>query len=172
MVSQVHYSSGKDNWGTPPRLFEQAQCIWDFKLDVCAEPWSAKCDSFYTKRDNGLLLRWKSWSWCNPPYSQIEAWLEKAALERHHGASSVMLIPSRTDTKAFHRYAPQASRIFLVKGRLRFIDPETEKERDYAPFPSMLIEFDSKYTGTKPSVEFMSLTNSNPNQPTLLEALA
>jgi len=169
VVSPVHYSSGKDNWGTPPQLFEQCRHIWGFQLDACAEPWSAKCREFYTEKDNGLLMKWKTWTWVNPPYSDIESWLEKASAERYRGASSVVLVPARTDTRAFHRYATQASRLFFIKSRLKFIDPLTEKERDCAPFPSMLIEFGATYTGTKPRVEFMTLTNSSPNQTTLFE---
>ena len=72
------------------------------------------------------------------------------------GASSVVLIPSRTDTKAFHKFAPRASRVFFIKGRLKFIDPETQRERDSAPFPSMLLEFGTQHRKPLPSVEFIS----------------
>jgi site-specific DNA-methyltransferase (adenine-specific) len=156
VVSRVHFSKGKDNWGTPPWLFDRCSKIWDFQLDACAEEWSAKCDKWYGVHDNGLLMKWQSWTWCNPPYSEIELWLEKAAAESHMGASSVVLIPSRTDTKAFHKFAPRASRVFFIKGRLKFIDPETQRERDSAPFPSMLLEFGTQHRKPLPSVEFIS----------------
>jgi len=159
VVSKVHFSTGKDNWGTPPWLFHRCSRIWDFRLDACAEKWSAKCDQWYGVKKDGLKNPWRKWTWCNPPYSNIEAWLEKASKERMRGASSVILMPSRTDTRAWHRYAPQASRVFFIKGRLKFIDPNGLCERTSAPFPSLLLEFDSeKKTGRKPSIkaEFIS----------------
>ena len=156
MVSKALFSTGKDNWATPAWLFSKCSEMWSFRLDACAEKWSAKCDNWYSADDNRLLMQWQSWTWCNPPYSNIQQWLEKAANESRQGASSVVLIPSRTDTRAFHRYAPRASRVFFIKGRLKFIDPETKQPRDCAPFPSMLLEFDAKYRGSQPSVEFLS----------------
>lgn len=156
MVSKVHFSKGTDNWGTPRWLFDRCKSIWDFELDACAEAWSALCEDYYDVEDNGLLMKWRSWTWCNPPYSEIELWLEKAAAERHMGASSVVLIPSRTDTRAFHKFAPSATKVLFIKGRLKFLCPETFQERTSAPFPSMLLEFDAKKTTRTPTVDFIS----------------
>lgn len=159
MVSPIHYSSGKDNWGTPPWLYSRCRKLWNFKLDACAEEWSAKCKRWYGVKDNGLEKPWLSWTWCNPPYSQIELWLEKAAAECMRGSSSVVLMPSRTDTRAFHRYAPLASKIILIKGRLKFIDPEVLVEKTSAPFPSLMLEFKSRpradIKNVLPTVEFL-----------------
>lgn len=52
-----------------------------------------------------------------------------------------MLIPARTDTKAFHEYIlGKAQEIRFIKGRLKFeIDRKASKEA--APFPSMIVIF-------------------------------
>lgn len=41
-------------------------------------------------------------AFCNPPYSEISKWVEKAFYEtRKDNTLVVLLIPSRTDTKYF-----------------------------------------------------------------------
>lgn len=48
-----------------------------------------------------------------------------------------MLIPSRTDTRWFHRWIYGSAQIRFLKGRLRF---ETNGVAgDNAPFPSMIV---------------------------------
>lgn len=72
--------------------------------------------------------------WCNPPYSNISEWVEKAFREtRKDKTIVVMLIPSRTDTKYFHDYIYKRTEIRFVKGRIKF------SEKDNAPFPSMIV---------------------------------
>ena len=75
--------------------------------------------------------------WCNPPYSKIDKWVEKAYREtRKDNTLVVMLLPSRTDTRYFHNYIYQRSEIRFIKGRLRF-----NESKNSAPFPSMIVIF-------------------------------
>jgi len=72
----------------------------------------------------------------NPPYGRaIAAFLRKAHEESLSGATVVCLVPSRTDTAWWHRYARQGQIIFL-RGRLRF-----GEARASAPFPSAIVIF-------------------------------
>ena len=74
---------------------------------------------------------------CNPPYSQIAKWVEKAFREtRNDNTLVALLIPSRTDTRYFHDYIYQRAEIRFMKGRLKFGDGKNS-----APFPSMLVIF-------------------------------
>lgn len=74
---------------------------------------------------------------CNPPYSQISKWVEKAFEEGHKpNTLVVLLIPSRTDTKYFHDYILHRAEIRYIKGRLKFGD-----QKNSAPFPSMIVIF-------------------------------
>lgn len=50
-----------------------------------------------------------------------------------------MLIPARTDTKAFHKFINHEAEIRFVKGRLKFSNSACS-----APFPSMIVIFDGK----------------------------
>jgi site-specific DNA-methyltransferase (adenine-specific) len=79
---------------------------------------------------------------CNPPYSKIADWVEKAYREsRQDHTVVVLLIPSRTDTRYFHNFIYQRAEIRFVKGRIRFGDSTTN-----APFPSMVVIFRGAYT--------------------------
>ena len=147
-LAGVNHSSGSDSWGTPISFFDRLRDRFDFRLDACAEPWSAKCDRFYTKDDDGLSKAWESWTWCNPPYSNILGWYRKASEEALLGNSSAVLTFARTDTRAFHQYALKASEIVFLKGRLKFIDPATKQPGNSAPAPSMLVIFDSYNLGS------------------------
>jgi site-specific DNA-methyltransferase (adenine-specific) len=71
----------------------------------------------------------------NPPYSQCEEWMRKAYGAAQEGATVVCLVPSRTDTEWWHRFAMKGE-IRLLKGRLKFGDAVNS-----APFPSAVIVF-------------------------------
>ena len=74
---------------------------------------------------------------CNPPYSQIGLWVEKAFREsRNDNTVVVLLIPSRTDTKYFHNFIYHRSEIRFIRGRLKF-----GEAKNSAPFPSMVVIF-------------------------------
>ena len=76
---------------------------------------------------------------CNPPYSEIEAWTRKAYFEAQKpNTIVVMLIPARTDTKWFHKWVYHRAEIRFVKGRLKF-----GAAKYNAPFPSMIVIFRS-----------------------------
>ena len=76
--------------------------------------------------------------YCNPPYGrEMPLWIEKCA--RHAaggGGTAVMLIPARTDTRAFHKYIYGKAEIRFIKGRLKI-----GASRNSAPFPSMVVVF-------------------------------
>lgn len=75
--------------------------------------------------------------WCKPPYGrEIGKWVEKAYKESLEGATVVMLLPARTDTKWFHDFIYGKAEIRFVRGRLKFGD-----SKNSAPFPSMVVVF-------------------------------
>lgn len=136
---EIHYSSKKHTWETPKWLFEELNDIFNFNLDACAEKETAKCEVFYTKEDNALLKQWNGTVWCNPPYGkeQIE-FINKAYKESiFNGATVVLLIPARPDTKVWQNVIfKTASQVCFMKGRLKF-----EGAKHNAPFPCALVTF-------------------------------
>jgi site-specific DNA-methyltransferase (adenine-specific) len=139
----VLHSSESDEWLTPWELFSRLQFKWGFTLDPCANESSplmteiASCN----KKEDGLKFDWASWIvFCNPPYSAISDWVAKAHSHRHD-AVTVMLIPSRTDTKYWHKYIQNdALKVEFLPGRLKFRRPDGGKSTS-APFPSCLVYF-------------------------------
>ena len=72
---------------------------------------------------------------CNPPYSQIAQWVEKAYRESQQDETLVvLLIPARTDTRYFHEFIYHRAELRFIKGRLKF-----GNAKNSAPFPSMII---------------------------------
>lgn len=142
---KVHFSSDSQTWSTPQDFFDSLNAEFNFTLDVCALPDSAKCENYYTPEIDGLAQEWSGVCWMNPPYGrEIIHWMKKAYEESLKGAVVVCLVPARTDTAWRHDYAMRAAEIRLVRGRLKFGDATTG-----APFPSAVVIFDgSKFTGS------------------------
>lgn len=113
-----------------------------FTLDACATEENHKCDRYFTKEQDGLKQDWGGEVvFCNPPYSEIDKWVEKAYREGHKDNTLVcLLIPARTDTKYFHNFIYQRAEIRFIKGRLRF-----NGSKSNAPFPSMVVIFRGAY---------------------------
>ena len=136
MINKGMLSSNTNEWATPKYFFEELNKEFNFTLDPCATKENAKCNKYFTEKENGLLQDWSGEVvFCNPPYGRkICDWVEKCYNENKNGATIVMLIPARTDTTYFHKYIYQQHEIRFIKGRLKFNDCGSP-----APFPSMLV---------------------------------
>ena len=136
-ISEALYSSKTDMWETPQDLFNELDKEFRFDLDVCATQENAKCNRYYTPEQDGLSKPWDGTCWCNPPYGRdIGQWVRRALFASFGGATVVMLLPARTDTKWFHDYIYKRAEIRFVKGRLKF-----GNSKNSAPFPSMVVIF-------------------------------
>lgn len=136
LTLNVMFSQTTDEWPTPQWLFDALDKEFGFTLDPCSDGSNAKCARFYSVRDSGLLKDWGTETvFMNPPYSQCSAWMHKAYAAAQAGATVVCLVPARTDTAWWHRYAMKGE-IRLLRGRLKFGDAQNS-----APFPSAVIVF-------------------------------
>jgi phage N-6-adenine-methyltransferase len=134
MSTSVHFSSKTDDWATPEEFFDELDGIFHFDLDACASPTNAKCERYFTREDDTLKQEWTGNVWMNPPYGrEIKAFMKKAYEESLKGATVVCLVPSRTDTEWWHRYARRGHIVFL-RGRLKF-----GGSANSAPFPSAIV---------------------------------
>ena len=141
MNNDVMFSSKTDLWETPQEFFDELDQEFHFDLDVCALPENAKCSRYYSPEQNGLSQPWEGVCWCNPPYGRgIGKWVQKGFLASvSGGATVVMLLPARTDTKWFHEYIYGKAEVRFIKGRLKF-----GGSKNSAPFPSMVVVFRRK----------------------------
>lgn len=122
MKREVYASKKSDEWATPTFIYEQ----------VTAKNYFDPCP--LNRKENGLEMEWGSKNYVNPPYSQLSKWIEKAIEEHSKGKEVVLLIPARTDTKAFKRLFEYGATIEFITGRLHF------NESNPAPFPSMIVK--------------------------------
>ena len=53
VVAPALFSSVRDDWPTPWEFFRNLDLEFDFTLDVCAVPWSAKVWRYCTRRGFG-----------------------------------------------------------------------------------------------------------------------
>jgi phage N-6-adenine-methyltransferase len=115
-----------DDRQTSPELFARLTARFNFTLDVAASDRNAQCSSYFTPERNGLGQPWTGRVWCNPPYSNIEPWVEKAWHEYHCGVELiVMLLPAnRTEQGWWQRQIEpyrDLVRVEFLAGRQRFI---------------------------------------------------
>lgn len=131
-------SSATEEWATPQDFFDILNDEFHFTLDPCSTDVNAKCVKHYTKADDGLSKDWTGETvFCNPPYGrEMPKWIRKCYEHMLVGGIAVMLIPARTDTKAFHEYIYGKAEIRFVKGRLKF-----GGSKNSAPFPSMVVVY-------------------------------
>ena len=143
MNNKLMFSSDKEDWETPTWLFNKLDKEFKFTLDPCCTEKTAKCKLYYTKKENGLIKSWdKNIVFVNPPYGkEISKWVRKSYLSSEHGATVVMLIPSRTDTNWFHNYIYNKPfvEIRFLRGRIKFL--QNGKLINSAPFPSAIVIF-------------------------------
>lgn len=129
------YSSRTEEWPTPQSFFDALDREFNFTLDPCATRANAKCADYFTKHDDGLERDWgRHVVFCNPPYGRdIIHWAEKCWRASIAGATVVLLVHARTDTRWFHNFVLGKAELRFVRGRLKFGDGTQS-----APFPSLV----------------------------------
>lgn len=150
----VHFSTGKDAWGTPASVFDPLHQEFDFTVDAAANPANHRLPVRFgpggVAPDALALPDWGDAvsrpvrAWVNPPYSRRlqPRFIAKAAEQAALGHQVVLRLPARTDTVAFHRHIwdartnrPQAGvDVRFLRGRVRFVGAPQG-----APFPSMVV---------------------------------
>jgi phage N-6-adenine-methyltransferase len=119
-MNDVHFSSKSNEWVTPQDFFDRLHAEFAFTIDAAASAENSKCERFWTAEDDGLRQDWSGERvWCNPPYGrEVGKWIAKAATS--NAELVVMLIPARTDTKAWHEYIFGKAEVRFIPGRLKF----------------------------------------------------
>jgi phage N-6-adenine-methyltransferase len=84
-----------------------------------------KAKKFYSIEDDGLKQEWHGRIWLNPPYANMEEFVEKLVKEIDAGrvTSAIMLTHNYTDTKWFHLAVSRCSAICFTSGRVKFWNP-------------------------------------------------
>jgi phage N-6-adenine-methyltransferase len=140
-----------DDRATTPEVFGPLHERFGFTVDVSASARNTKCERFYTVEDDGLAQSWAGERvWCNPPYSNIGEWVEKAWSEAD-APLVVMLLPAnrteqgwwQTMVEPFRDRVGSALTTEFLAGRLRFIahNKERVEANERPPFGCVLLIF-------------------------------
>jgi len=126
-----------DEWYTPPSIFKALGLQFD--LDAASPgkhvvPWvpATRC---YTLADDGLTRPWGGRVYLNAPYSSLAPWMRRMSAHGH----GIALTFARTDTRWWHETTATAQAICLVKGRIRFVQPNGVQAKGAPGAPSVLI---------------------------------
>lgn len=130
--AHVANNSGNNEWYTPPEYIEAAR---DTMGGIDCDPASSeianrvvRATTFYTISDNGLSQTWGPKVWMNPPYAQPAVADFSAALVDRLGTGEVqqacVLVNNATETGWCQPMIEKASAVCLVRGRVRFSDPD------------------------------------------------
>lgn len=119
-----------DDRETEPTFFAAvAHRFGGFTLDVAAAAHNAKCDRYYDREADGLVQSWAGERvWCNPPYSDLGAWVRKAWASPE-AELIVMLLPANRPEQPWWQDHVEPFRdrpgsrlsVEFLRGRLRFI---------------------------------------------------
>lgn len=128
---------GQDNFETPDYIFNQLNAAFNFEYDAACTTLNCKCPRgfFIDKGQNGLEESWANKRiFCNPPFSQKAAWIQKAYEEVIQGFCPlcVMILPILAmDTKAWHQFIKRGGVHYEeLEGRISFVDPTTGKPKN------------------------------------------
>lgn len=73
MRNEALFSSDKNFWETPQKLFDELDAEFHFTLDAAASDENHKCARYFTQNDDGLRQNWEGETvFCNPPYGNKE----------------------------------------------------------------------------------------------------
>lgn len=121
-----------DDRRTPPDLLAECAALADvdgFDLDVAATIDNTKAAAFYDLDLDGLRGAWWGRVWCNPPYSDCGAWVDKAHREAHRCEAIVMLLPANRTEQRWWTDLVEPWRVdgplevYFLAGRRRFDRP-------------------------------------------------
>jgi hypothetical protein len=101
---------------TPPWVTDSLGVI---DLDPCAghDTRIAKTNWAIERQEDGLVRDWHGFVFCNPPFSQKEAWAERMA---DHG-NGILLLPERGPSPWFGPLAIRACHYWVMGKKINFI---------------------------------------------------
>lgn len=131
----------RDLWQTPANIYLNLRDEFYFTGDLAASDINHLHDNYLTEEDDSLSVNWEThfpsgYKWCNPPYSDIRPWIDKAA---QHG-EVVMLIPADVSVGWFNEALKTVSEVRLITGgRISFVRADTHEPQNGNNKGSMLL---------------------------------
>lgn len=157
MQTELMFSSEGDLWRTETPLVQWLDRQFHFSLDAAASD-DTIAPAFINAQQNALVTPWSGRVFCNPPYSMVEKFVNRAIhqIRSNEACEGVcLLVASRTDTQWFQTSFRYWQQVWFLQGRLKFwMTPDeaaavnarralTGKKplglQNTAPFPSVVL---------------------------------
>ncbi len=154
--------SSADRWGTDRALVEKlghefAPSIFDWDW-AAEESTNVTVKGHYFGPDHAipefrdsLAMDWSGANqgfpvvgFLNPPFTLLPQFVAKAFEERLKGACTVAVLPVKAEQPWWHQFVSKADELRFLRGRLRYIDPETGQLGDSARFASAVVVWDGR----------------------------
>jgi len=134
----------RDSRFTPHDFMERIyDAFGEVDIDPCAHllsPVVARHRIILSNGGDGLVEEWAGrLAFVNPPYSQLLVWLRRAYAQWEAGnvETVVCLVPVRTDSTWFQETLSPAADIYLLQGRVRFLNSAGKGQ--HTPFSLMVV---------------------------------
>jgi phage N-6-adenine-methyltransferase len=129
----THYAGArKQDWTTPRAMLDTLNAEYGFTLDGASDDGNALLPRSNTAAD--VLVSWVGERvFCNPPWSSIREFVERAAF----ADLAVLLVPARVNARWFHRALALGATVRFFEGRPRFGDGKGS-----SPVDCLLLVFD------------------------------
>ena len=145
---RAYWGSGdkfdRDSRFSPPGFMEHIYAAFgEIALDPCAHalsPVVAHRRIMLSEGGDGLIDDWSGrLAYMNPPFSSLLIWLKRAFDQWQAGnvETVVCLVPVRSDSAWFHQTLSAVADIYLLQGRVRFLD--TQGKGQPTPFSLMVL---------------------------------
>lgn len=153
---------------TPDDFFASVNAEHGFTLDAAANRENAKVAQFFDRASDGLSQPWAPHVvWCNPPFSNIGAWVAKAIAETRHGGCPkvVMLLPANRTEQVWWQILIEPVRdrelgisTRFLRGRLKFkasvtLESARKPGENRPPFGCVLVTFEPNCKQPVPTKE-------------------
>lgn len=137
-----------DNRETAPEFFAPLHDRFGFTLDVASLEHNSKLPRYFDPEADGLVQSWDGERvWCNPPYSNVRPWIEKAWASEC--PIIVMILPANRTEQGWWQDLVEPYRdregsilqVEFIRGRTRFIAHDDDRIRPNArpPFGCCLL---------------------------------
>lgn len=139
-LTAISTSAKSDTWRTSDPLFAVLHREFDFGIDLAAMRHNRKVRRYLgpdhpnPRYRDALTVGWAAVlaaieelegrrvaGFLNPPFSLLEAFVEKAWAERQLGATIVMVNPQKTETAWYHSVIPHADEIRQLRRRQEYM---------------------------------------------------
>lgn len=147
----------RQDYGTPPQLLAavEGRLLRAFTFDLAATRENAIAPRFYSLEEGEDALErpwakavdsdWDGLGWLNPPFADLEPWVQKARYEAGLGLHLAMLVPSAVGANWWRDCVEPYAYTLHLNGRVTFVGETTPYPKDC----SVLLYLPERLTGSQ-----------------------